>query len=229
MLFSDFIENLTVFGLTRQEATLYQALLSNGEMTGYEVAKITGISRSNVYASLNGLVEKGAAYVEEGETAKYTPVAIKEFTSNVLKTMQQKAIFLEKNAPAPLQNSDGYITIKGSQHINNKISQLLQQTQLRLYILAEKDILEFYRPQLQTLVANGKKIVILSNGFILDGAIIYNTEPDKGQLRLITDSSYVLTGELTGSTSDTCLYSGQSNLVSVMKEALKNKIILLEK
>lgn len=229
MLFSDFIENLTVFGLTRQEATLYQALLSNGEMTGYEVAKITGISRSNVYASLNGLVEKGAAYVEEGETAKYTPVAIKEFTSNVLKTMQQKAIFLEKNAPAPLQNSDGYITIKGAQHINNKISQLLQQTQLRLYILAEKDILEFYRPQLQTLVSNGKKIVILSNGFILDGAIIYNTEPEKGQLRLITDSSYVLTGELTGSTSDTCLYSGQSNLVSVMKEALKNKIILLEK
>lgn len=229
MLFSDFIENLTVFGLTRQEATLYQALLSNGEMTGYEVAKITGISRSNVYASLNGLVEKGAAYVEEGETAKYTPVAIKEFTSNVLKTMQQKAIFLEKNAPAPLQNSDGYITIKGAQHINNKISQLLQQTQLRLYILAEKDILEFYRPQLQTLVSNGKKIVILSNGFILDGAIIYNTEPEKGQLRLITDSSYVLTGKLTGSTSDTCLYSGQSNLVSVMKEALKNKIILLEK
>ena len=229
MLFSDFIENLTVFGLTRQEATLYQALLSNGEMTGYEVAKITGISRSNVYASLNGLVEKGAAYVEEGETAKYTPVAIKEFTSNVLKTMQQKAIFLEKNAPAPLQNSDGYITIKGAQHINNKISQLLQQTQLRLYILAEKDILEFYRPQLQTLVSNSKKIVILSNGFILDGAIIYNTEPEKGQLRLITDSSYVLTGELTGSTSDTCLYSGQSNLVSVMKEALKNKIILLEK
>lgn len=229
MLFSDFIENLTVFGLTRQEATLYQSLLSNGEMTGYEVAKITGISRSNVYASLNGLVEKGAAYVEEGESAKYTPVPIKEFTANILKTMEQKADFLEKNAPAPLPPSDGYITIKGAQHINNKISQLLEQTQIRLYVFAEKELLESYRSQLQSLVQKDIKVVILSDGFVLEGAKVYNTEPEKGQLRLISDTSYVLTGELTGSTSDTCLFSGQQNLVSVMREALKNKIILLEK
>ena len=61
----------------------------------------------------------------------------------------------------------------------------------------------------------------------LDGAIVYHTDPEPGQLRVIIDSTYVMTGELTGSDDDSCLYSGQKNLVTVMKEALKNKIVLL--
>ena len=56
----------------------------------------------------------------------------------------------------------------------------------------------------------------------------YEDESMEGQVRLITDSAYVLTGQLQGLSSDTCLYSGQNNLVTIMKEALRNKIRLLE-
>ena len=56
----------------------------------------------------------------------------------------------------------------------------------------------------------------------------YEDDAGEGQVRLITDSSYVLTGELYDKNSDTCLYSGQNNLVTIMKEALRNKIRLLE-
>ena len=78
-----------------------------------------------------------------------------------------------------------------------------------------------------TLGQAGKKVVLLTKDFKLTGAKIYETKPDEGQLRFITDSAYVLTGELTGDEHDTCLYSGQKNLVEVMKEALKDKITLL--
>ena len=61
----DLIEGLTKFNLTKQEATLYVQLLKAGTLTGYEAAKQTGISRSNTYTALAGLVEKGAAYVLE--------------------------------------------------------------------------------------------------------------------------------------------------------------------
>ena len=47
-----FTERLTEFGLTRQEACIYECLLMEGKTTGYEVAKQIGISRSNAYASL---------------------------------------------------------------------------------------------------------------------------------------------------------------------------------
>ena len=57
----DLIESLTATGLTRQEAQLYLLLHTEGVMTGYEAAKQSGISRSNAYMSLAGLVAKGAA------------------------------------------------------------------------------------------------------------------------------------------------------------------------
>ena len=56
-------EKLQAFGLTRQEAAIYLCLCRNGTLTGYEAAKLTGISRSNVYNALAGLTEKGAAYL----------------------------------------------------------------------------------------------------------------------------------------------------------------------
>lgn len=59
-------EKLVQFGLTRQEANIYLCLLQNKDLSGYEVSKITGISRSNVYSALASLVEKGAAYLLEG-------------------------------------------------------------------------------------------------------------------------------------------------------------------
>ena len=61
-------------------------LLKSGQMTGYEAAKQTGISRSNTYTALAGLVDKGAAYVlEEGKVTRYTPVPAAEFCSNKIK------------------------------------------------------------------------------------------------------------------------------------------------
>ena len=54
-----------------------------GKVTGYEVAKQTGISRSNAYNSLASMTEKGAAYlVEEASTRKYVPVPLNEFCKN---------------------------------------------------------------------------------------------------------------------------------------------------
>ena len=86
----DIIENLMRFGLTRQESTLYVQLLAEGAMTGYEAAKATGISRSNAYTSLAGLVDKGAACTVDG-----TPLALtkKEFEILALLLSNRGRIF----------------------------------------------------------------------------------------------------------------------------------------
>ena len=223
----NFIDSLNDFGLTRQEGTIYSALLNHGEMTGYEVAKDTGISRSNVYAALTALVEKGAAYLVEGESTKYRPVEISRFTSNRISELQKTAAWLEKHAPRKVISADGYITITGAKNIKNKIREMLEKTELRLYMMAPAEIIREFEKELQALVAAGKKIVLLTEDYKLKGATVYNAKPDEGQIRFITDSAYVLTGELTDDEHNTCLYSGQKNLVEVMKEALKDKITLL--
>ena len=224
---NSFIDSLNDFGLTRQEGSIYCALLNHGEMTGYEVAKDTGISRSNVYAGLTALVEKGAAYLVQGESTKYRPVEITVFTENRIRELQKCAAWLEGHSPKRVISCDGYITIIGAKNIKNKIRQMLAETELRLYMMAPADVLGEFEEELAEIVKAGKKVVLLTQGFKLSGAKIYETKPEPGQLRFITDSSYVLTGELTGDEHDTCLYSGQKNLVEVMKEALKDRITLL--
>ena len=223
------IDILTEFSLTRQEASIYAALLNHGDMTGYEVAKDTGFSRSNVYAALNALVEKGAAYLVEGEATKYRPVEIKTFTSNKIAELKKSAEYLEKHGPQKVIAADGYITIVGAKNIRNKMREMIEKTELRLYLMAPAQIVKDFEEDLKRLISEGKKIVLLTQDYSVKGAKVYNTKVEEGQIRFITDSAYVLTGELTDDEHNTCLYSGQKNLVEVMKEALKDKIELLGK
>lgn len=225
-----FIDDLTEFGLTRQEATVYCEILKQGAMTGYEVSKVTGISKSNAYAALSGLVTKGAAVMEESEAKKYIANSVEEFSENCMRNLSRIAKRLVKEQPKKAETEEGYITIASAVHIKNKMLHMLEECELRLYVLAGSSLLDEFREELGKLVKEGKKVVILTNnGFELEGAVIYRTDVTEGQIRLITDSTNVLTGELTGSEEDTCLYSGKRNLVEIMKEALKNKIELLKK
>ena len=256
-----FPDCLISFGLTRQEAVIYETLLKHGEMTGYEVSKETGISRSNAYASLAGLADKGAAYLIKGEAVKYTPVPVPQFVKSTLASLAEKGEFLKAHAPARRDTTDGYITVQGAANIRGKIRQMLADMEHRLYMMAPSDIVAQFCGELSEKISGGKKIVLLTerlpakltelSGKIDEAAqvapreqlteaqaeqaalpkndesAVYITDAEPGQIRMIVDSAYVLTGEFTGSESDTCLYSGQKNLVSVMKEALKNKITLL--
>lgn len=226
----DSIEALISFGLTRQEATIYLTLACSGELTGYEVSKHTGISRSNAYNALAGLAEKGAAYVIEGSVTRYVAVEVLEFCNNKIRQLDTLKALLVNTMPTPKEDTEGYITIKGEKHILDKLKNMLEQVHSHLYISVSGKILQSILPQLECLIKNNIKVVIITNPpFELDGAIIYNEiKLDDNQIRLITDSSIVLTGEITQGENSTCLYSKKKNLVDLFKEALKNEIKLIE-
>lgn len=226
----DFIEDLTEYGLTRQEATIYARLLKQGSMTGYEVAKDTGISKSNVYVALKELVQKGAAVLEEGEVTRYLAVDVSVFTRNCLRHLEKISQRLINEQPKRTDIQEGYITIQSDRHIKDKIYDMLQKCEKRIYILAENSLLKEFEEELKKLVSDGKKVVVLTDAaFDLDGITLYRTDDVKGQIRLITDSSYVLTGDILGTSDDTCLYSGKKNLVEVVKEALGNRISIIQR
>ena len=92
-------------------------------------------------------------------------------------------------------------------------------------------VIEKLREVLCEVIDRRKKLVLITDAqtdLAERGAIIYLTDCKETQLRLIIDSAYVLTGEITGSSGDTCLFSGQTNFVNVFKEALHNEIKLIE-
>lgn len=222
-------EGLMAFGLTRQEAQIYLELLERGSSNGYEVAKAAGISRSNAYSGLAGLVEKGAAVSAEGKAKTYRPVEPEEFLENKLRMLGQRKAYLLERLPCPRLETEGYLTITGDDNVVNKMYHMMKQAGQRLYLSVARPLLEQFLPLLRALLEEGRKVVILTDGPLeLQGALIYVTEERGSQIGLITDSAYVLTGELGKGKHSVCLYSGQENFVRVFKDSLRNEIKLIE-
>lgn len=224
----EFVEKLLAFGLTRQEATIYETMLFHGEVTGYEVAKLTGISRSNTYNGLAGLVEKGAAHIIEGQVTKYTPVEVKDFSSNIIRNLTTLQKDLMVSAPKKQIECEGYVTIKGKKHVMNQIFNMLSKVDQRIYISANKELLESIQEELNNIIQNGNKVVIITDAmdYKLDGAILYYSDTTINQFGIIIDSVEVLTGDIEQE-DIACLYSKNRNFVSVFKEMLSNKIKLI--
>lgn len=224
-----FVERLMEFGLTRQEANIYQCMLTEGKVTGYEVAKQTGISRSNAYNSLANMTEKGAAYlVEEGHTRKYVPVPLDEFCRNRIRKLQETRNWLNAHIPSEKTYVEGYITIEGAGHILDKVRNILMKVEERVYISLTRNYLLLFVGELQTLIAAKKKVVIITDQpTAFSRAKVYIGEDRGMRIGVIADSRYVLTGEYGEGSMNTCLYSGQKNFVELYRSALSNEIKLL--
>ena len=220
---------LVKLGLTNNEETIYRALSARGEITGYECAKLTGISRSNVYIALAGLCEKGGAFVVDGAAQKYSPAPIREFCTNKRREFDEAVDYLLANMPSPAAPSDAYITINGAAAITDKMKNMIAVCDERVYISAEAAILEKLSVELSGVIARGLKVVVMADHeFVLDGAIMYKITRKDGQIRLIVDSRFVLTGDITENRPCSCLYSSSETLVTLFKDAMKNEIRLIE-
>lgn len=225
----DAAELLTHFGLTRLEAAVYMAMYCEGSLTGYEAAKLTGISRSNTYTILAGLVDKGAACLIEGAAARYTAVQPQEFSGNIIRQLQEDQALLLKCLPQNCREVEGYMTVQGEKHIAHKMQNMLSGARERVYLSVSKEIAAMVLPELQGCVRRGLKVVLITNEpFVLPGAIVYHAEKEQNQIRLIADSASVLTGDLNDGENSSCLYSQKKNLVDLFKESLKNEIKLIE-
>lgn len=223
-----FIVQLMKMGLTKQEATIYCKLLECGKQTGYEISKSTGISRSNAYSALSSLVDKGAAYLLEESAKKYIPVAVEEFCDNYIRKMEKSKEWLLLNQPQTKQEEEGYITIDGPEHILDKAQTLLANIDARVYITGKPEFLNLLRTELEDAIQSEKKVVIVTDApFALKGAKIYISDDRGKQVGVIADSRYTLTGEYGANSTNTCLYSGQKNLVTLFKNALANEIKLI--
>ena len=226
---STLTECLMEFGLTRQEANIYLCLLTEGKQSGYEVAKSTGISRSNTYGALANLTEKGAAYLsEEGTARKYVALEPEEFCGNYIRRLEQSRRWIAGHMPDSRREEEGYITIEGAVHIADKIHNLLLKARERVYISCTVSMLPLFRGDLEGLSKQGKKVVVITDRYLeMPGIKVYVCEPKECQIGVIADSRYALTGEMGEGSSNTCLYSGQKNFVQLYKKALANEIKII--
>ncbi len=152
---TDTISLLMRFGLTNQEARIYRTLCAEGKMTGYEAAKATGISRSNIYTALAGLVEKGAACLSEENVTRYSAVPAKEFCDSRIESLRLSRDELIRTLPAPINESEGYLTVVGEENIIGRMRAMLRGAEMRVYASMSAHITELLRSELEDALGRG--------------------------------------------------------------------------
>ena len=224
------IECLMQTGLTRHESTLYITLCKKGELNGYEAAKIANIPRANTYQALAGLVDKGAAFtIESTNGIRYTAVPVNDYCANILNRTTEILEKIKLECPTIKAKSEPYITIQGFEHIINKMKNIINNAAQRIYISISANDLNYLKDDLESAADRGLKVVAITYGnFDLKNITVYTIKSINRHIRLIADSSDVLTGNISGSQDDTCLFSKNMPLVELIKDSLKNEIKLAQ-
>ncbi len=223
----DIAEALIKTGLTGQEAQLYLALCRQGSLTGYEAAKASGVSRSNAYLALSGLVEKGGAWKVEGEPVAYLPVPPPEYLAKVRRSFDEILALLESGLPGPADAPAPFITVSGREAVIAKARFLIDNAALRLYLSLAAPELAALKDELGRACGRGIKTVIITDGdFNLEGAIVHRRGKKPDQLRLIVDGEQVLAGTLSGAEAG-CVFSRNAALVQLIKDSLINELELI--
>ena len=203
--------------------------LRGGNRPDMRLPEIHGYPAPTRIHPLRLLWKKGQPIWWKSLPKKYIPVPPEEFCGNRIRRMEEEQSWLCKNLPREKSEEDGYITVDGEEHIRDRIHNLLEKAEERVYLSCSADCLEQMREILSVLREKGRKIVLITDRpFTLDGAVVYVTEEKDSQIGLITDSRYVLSGEYGPGSMNTCLYSGQKNFVRLFKSALANEIELIK-
>lgn len=223
----DLIEALRKIGFTKQEALLYVTLCKKGELTGYEIAKETGISRSNAYSALASLVEKGGAYVVQHKSKKYIATPKDELLTNIRQQLDKTLNYLDKHLDFQSTQHEPYVTILGENHIINKIKHLLNSATMRIYISGNEKELLLFCNELEEAIVKGLKVVTLSNKTLPFKGTSYVLE-DKiyDNFKIIIDTEEVISGKLEPSYE--ALYSKNPTFVNIIREAFINEIELIK-
>jgi sugar-specific transcriptional regulator TrmB len=117
VIMADATTLLQELGFTEHEARAYQALLQHNPVTGYELAKVSGIPRPNIYPVLQKLEARGAAVrIASDDVTRYLPVPPDEFLKRIddyfQTTLNQVGPLLQTAAqPAEatyIWNTEGY-------------------------------------------------------------------------------------------------------------------------
>lgn len=215
---------LKKIGLTQQEAIIYIYLCKYGDVTGYEVAKHTGISRSNAYAALSSLLEKGYAHLIEGATTKYVAVSKTDLIKNAEREFNSNIQVIEKELEFNISNQEPYINITGELHVLDKMKNIIDASEKRIYLSCGSLILNHLAQDLNIAIERNLKVVILSPLRLSDNDTYthYFTKETEG-LKLIADTQEVIAGNL-----NQCLYSKNKTLLSLIRESFINEISVIE-
>lgn len=238
MIDNDDYKFLLEIGFTLNEAKVYLTLLQNRYLNGYEISKLSNVSRSLVYDVIDRLVAKGFILKSEGQVNYYCALPydkviekIKNDNINKLNVAKEKL----KNY-SRIENESEYIfNIKGIDEFFSKANDLILNAKKEISISIWKE--DFPKIEESLLIASKKGIKIyifsFSNINFPSGEIFSYQLKDPASLfpyrriSIIVDGKEVIIGENAGDKS-ICVLSKNHALVSMTTDEIVLNIFWLK-
>ena len=234
------LETLKNLNFTEYEAKAYLTLLEESPLTGYAVAKNSGVPRSRIYEVLDGLVMRGDILVSLGNTPQYTPVPAKELIKNRRIKAEENFELAEKSL-AEFENStndrENIWNITGRQEILDKVKTCIAAAKKRILLEIWKEEYEELEPELRQAANRGVHVIIIAYGEIVsDFATVYLhymghkiTEEYGGQWLVFSgDDSEVVAGIVSLDKDSRAAWTMHVGLVMPITEFIIHDLYLME-
>src|SRR5258706_11281511 len=142
--------DLTPFGFTPTETSVYFALLGRGPSSGYAVARDLSMARANAYQALRGLVAKGAATLLGDAPQKFRAVRPEAVYAQIVDAQTRKLDKLESDlARAPQSGADAVVRVSGRRAVSELMTRIAARESGPVSLLAPLDVLSALVPVLR--------------------------------------------------------------------------------
>src|SRR5262245_1165205 len=202
------ITKLQQLGFSEYEARAYLALLQRNPLNGYELAKVSGLPRANIYAVLQKLEERRAVVrLDMPNGSRYAPVAPTELTQRIASRFQDVLSATQQALDdlATLADTEYVWNIQGYTALLDHAHALIDATQERLLVAIGRQEAAALAVPLAGAEARGATVTTLCLDECLEecggcrGAICRSCAAlaaDQRWLVLVSDEAEVLAGEI---------------------------------
>ena len=212
--------DLTPFGFTGTESTVYGALLRSGPATGYAVAQAVGLARANVYAALSSLVGRQAAVLLPGKPARFRPVDPQTLVTQLAAV---QAVALER-LERSLRDTQGdpaeaVHEVTGARPLANVVMQLVARAERSVEGVIDGELFRATGPAWRRAV--GRATVGVRSAAALDdsGGVLSGTAPADAGTVLVLDGAVTVVAAGAGDIARG-IWSDHPLMVSLARRAL---------
>jgi HTH-type transcriptional regulator, sugar sensing transcriptional regulator len=226
------IERLMQVGFSSQEARVYVALLCQPSATGYEIAKVAGLQRANVYQVLAGLTERGVVEQVSASPARFVALPPAEVLGRVKRETAERCEGLIVDLAALTTPSEpaAFWTLRGRDAVLERAGALVADARERVAVCVMADDLAWLGPTLRSAAQSGCQVVVNVFGDApLDFGEVYRHEPQAMTvgghvLTLAVDSTTALIASLDEPAG--AVYTAHPALLRVVEKLIRDEAYL---
>ncbi len=232
---------LMKLGFSEYEAKAYLALLQQSPLTGYAIARTSGVPRSKVYEVLGSLVGRGDVLVSNGEPVQYSPKPPKELIESRRQMAERQladaeeglARFQYQSAP-----NDLIWDIRGRDEIFFRLREVIGRAREQILLQVWAEDAGEIGEALATASQRGVDVTIVSYGALdFPFARVYPHEPGGEEITheyggrwtiLAADGREIVAGIVSMGKESRAAWSAHLGIVMPITEQIKHDLYIAE-